>query len=65
MTQRNDLVSFGDMLDAARRARRLAHGVDRESFETNEVLQLALTHLVQIIGEAAREVSTPGRSALP
>jgi uncharacterized protein with HEPN domain len=31
----------------------------------NDVLQLALTHLVQIVGEAAREVSPQGRALLP
>jgi uncharacterized protein with HEPN domain len=65
MTQRDDLISFGDMLDAALEARRIAAGMDRADLEANRVVQLALLHLVQIIGEAAREVSEQGRSALP
>jgi uncharacterized protein with HEPN domain len=65
MTRRDDRVLFGHMLDAAERARRSVAGVDKSSFEANETLQLALTRLIQIIGEAARDVSPQGRSSLP
>jgi uncharacterized protein with HEPN domain len=65
MTRRDDLVLLGDMLDAARRARRMVVDVDKASYDADETLQLALTRLVQIIGEAAREVSPQGRSSLP
>jgi uncharacterized protein with HEPN domain len=65
MTRRDDLVLLGDMLDAASRAQRLAAGVDKASYDANDTLQLALTRLVQIVGEAAREVSEHARSSLP
>lgn len=45
------------MLDMARKAVELAHGKSREDFDRDEALSLALTHLLQVIGEAARRVS--------
>ena len=46
------------MLDTARKALDLVRGKLREDFDRDEVLDLALTHLLQVIGEAARRVST-------
>jgi uncharacterized protein with HEPN domain len=53
------------MLDLARQAQRLAHGKSRADFDADEALQLALTHLVQTIGEAARHVSEAYQEAHP
>ena len=53
----DDHVYVGQMLDMARKARQLIDGKDRAGYDTDEVLRLALTHLVQVIGEAARRVS--------
>ena len=55
--QKDDLVYAGHMLDMARRALRLARGKSRVEYEQDEALSLALTHLLQVIGEAARKVS--------
>ena len=41
----------------ARKAAAKASGVTYEAYEADENLRLALTHLVQVIGEAARQVS--------
>ena len=60
-----DELSFGHMLDNARRAIAIAADADRARFEDEEMLRLALTHLVQIVGEAARRVSPEGRAAHP
>lgn len=60
-----DALYFGQMLDHARRAIRLAVGVDRDRFDEDETLRLALTHLVQIVGEAARKVSAESRALHP
>lgn len=57
-----DEVYAGHMLDTARRALRLAHGKGRADFDADEALSLALTHLVQIIGEAASHISSEFRS---
>ena len=63
--QRDDLVYVGHILDTARRTLRLIHGVSHMQYEDDEALRLALTHLLQTIGEAARRVSPPFREAHP
>lgn len=64
MPQHNDTLYLGHMLDAARWiARRLA-GLQQRDFDANEDLQLAVTHQLQIIGEAARLVSDATRQQL-
>lgn len=60
--QHDDRVYAGHMLDTARRITQRVQGVTRESFLADENLQLALTHLVQVIGEAARKVSPAFRA---
>ena len=55
--QKDDLVYAGHMLDMARKALRLVRGTSRSDYEENEALSLALTHILQVIGEAARKVS--------
>lgn len=62
---KDDLVYVGHMLDTAKRALRLVAGETRESFERNEALTLALTHLLQTIGEAGRRVSPEFAAAHP
>jgi uncharacterized protein with HEPN domain len=53
----DDLVYVGHMFDAATKAVEKVAGIGRSEFDRNETLRLALTHLLQIIGEAARRVS--------
>jgi len=52
-----DLVYVGHMLDMAKKAVGKTQGLSRATYDGDENLRLALTHLVQIIGEAARHVS--------
>ena len=52
-----DLVYVGHMLDMARKATEKTAGLARDAYDRDENLRLALTHLVQVIGEAARHVS--------
>ena len=54
MSKRSDLLYLGHMLDTARRAHGKATAVTRAEFDRDENLQIAVTHLLQIIGEAAR-----------
>lgn len=61
----HDILYFGHMLDAAREAMQIAHDADRTTFDSDRTLRLALTHLAQIVGEAARKVSAEGRAAHP
>jgi uncharacterized protein with HEPN domain len=53
------------MLDMARKAASKAQGISRADFDRDENLRLALAHLIQIIGEAARRVSPGFRQAHP
>lgn len=54
---KDDLVYVGHMLDTAMAAVRKVRGCARDQFDADENLRLALTHLIQTIGEAARHVS--------
>jgi len=56
MLQR-DLLYLGQMLDVSLQAISKVKGKDRKDFDEDENLRLALTHLIQMIGEAARRLS--------
>ncbi len=51
------------MLNAARRIARRLREVDRQAFDDDEDLQIIAVHLIQIIGEAARNISDEFRAA--
>jgi uncharacterized protein with HEPN domain len=53
---KDDAVYVGHMLDMARQARELVAGRARADYDADVALRLALAHLVQTIGEAARRV---------
>jgi len=53
----DDGVYVGHMLDLSRKVAAKIRGVRREEFDEDENLRLALAHLLQTIGEAARRVS--------
>ncbi|MBA2301416.1 MAG: DUF86 domain-containing protein [Acidobacteria bacterium] len=53
-----DLVYIGHMLDMAGKAVSKTRGLTRDAYDADETLRFALIHLVQVIGEAARHVST-------
>ena len=52
-----DLVYVGHMLDMARKAVTKTRGISRQAFDADENLRLALIHLIQVVGEAGRQVS--------
>jgi uncharacterized protein with HEPN domain len=54
---KDDAIYIGHMLDMRRKALSLTEGKERDDYDRDETLRLALTHLVQTIGEAARRVS--------
>lgn len=54
---KDDLVYVGHMLDMAQKAAQKTRAIQRQDYDQNEDLRLALAHLLQIIGEAARRVS--------
>src|SRR6266496_2673252 len=59
--QRDDDVYVGHMLDLSRKVA----NVSRDKFDQDENLRLALAHLLQTIGEAARRVSRAFQIAHP
>lgn len=65
MSRRDDRISLADMLDHAVEAVHLVENKDKDAFSKDRVLQLALTHLVEIIGEAANRISTNTQEKYP
>lgn len=62
---KDDLVYVGHMLETAQKAVSKAQAAGRTGFDSDENLRLALTHLIQIIGEAAGRVSREFCAAHP
>jgi uncharacterized protein with HEPN domain len=56
MSKRDPLVRLRHMLDYSREAIEMAKGKTAEDLTTNRQLNLALTHLVELIGEAASQI---------
>jgi uncharacterized protein with HEPN domain len=65
MSRHDDITYLRHMRDHAREAMEFSAGRTRSSLDTERTLVLALTRLVEIIGEAASRVSTPFRDAHP
>lgn len=55
--QKDDKVYIKHMLDTARKVAEKVKGKERAAFDKDENLRMALAHLIQVIGEAARRVS--------
>lgn len=62
--QHDDRVYLRHMAEVAAKAGAMA-GADRARFDGDEVLQLALIHLIQMLGEAAGRVSDATRTRYP
>ena len=56
MSRHDPLVRLKHMRDFARKAIALTEGKSKEDLEKDEVLRLAVTHLVELIGEAASKI---------
>ena len=65
MSRRDDRVRLEHMLSHAREAAAMAAGRDRDDLDRDRQFSLALTRLMEIIGEAAARVSAATQSALP
>jgi uncharacterized protein with HEPN domain len=63
--QKDDLVYVGHMLDVARSIGGKIAGRSRLDFDADENLRLALVHLIQTLGEAARRASPKFQAAHP
>jgi uncharacterized protein with HEPN domain len=65
MTRRDDQLSMRQMLDHAVEAMQFAKGRSRGDLDKDRVFALAMTRLLEILGEAASRVSEPTRNAQP
>jgi uncharacterized protein with HEPN domain len=62
---KDEIVYVGHMLDKAQEALSLVRAKTRQDYDNDTALRLALTHLIQVIGEAARRVSPKFRERHP
>jgi uncharacterized protein with HEPN domain len=60
-----DLLALEQMLDAARHLSALARERGRDGFDADDVVRLAMLHLIQRLGEAASRLSADFRSGHP
>ncbi len=65
MSEREDRVRLQHMLDASRQAIAFIQGRRREELDRDLQLTLVLTRLVEIVGEAAKNVSDEDESVTP
>jgi len=60
---KHDHVYLRHILNAMNEALELSKGLDEKSFKANRTVQLAIITLLQIVGEASKQVSHDMRSA--
>lgn len=65
MSQHDDLVRLRHMLDYGQEALALTRDKQRADLESDHVLELALTRLLEIVGEAANRVSPETQQRYP
>lgn len=63
--QRDDTVCIKHVLDAARKAVEFSKGRNRADIHSDEMLALSLVRLLEIVGEAASDVSEDYRKGHP
>lgn len=61
----DDRWRIGHMIEAAEEARAFVQGRQRADLDQDRMLCLALTRAVEIVGEAAAQVSPTGRAEMP
>ena len=62
---KNDLDRLRHMLDAAKEAQSFIQGRTHTELESNRMLALSLTKLIEIIGEAAANITKDGQEQMP
>jgi len=65
MPRTEDIVRLRHMLDAARKAVEFTEGYGRTDLDKDEKLALSLVRLLEILGEAAKNVSEQCRQKYP
>lgn len=61
----DDAIRIRHLIEAAETAMRFADGRSRADLDDDEMLRLALTKLVEIVGEAAKQVTDATKAAHP
>jgi uncharacterized protein with HEPN domain len=61
----DDLIRLRHLRDAAQKAITFSVGKTRASLDDDELLRLALTKLVEIVGEAAKQITDDTRRERP
>lgn len=65
MTKHDPLVRLKHMREFAQKAMQLAKDKTRANIENDEVLRLAITHLIELVGEAASWIPEADRVTYP
>ncbi len=65
MPPESDLIRIRHMVEAGQTALTFAAGRSRSDFVTDRMLVMAIVHAVQVVGEAAFNVSEDTRQLLP
>lgn len=65
MSRRDDLLRLQHMLDYAREAVALSQGRSRADLDSDRLFNLAMTRLVEVIGESASRLSEETRQSHP
>ncbi len=65
MTPPDDLARLRHLLDAAGKAIEFCQGRSRDDLARDEMLVLALTKLIEIVGEAAKQVTESTKRLTP
>ena len=63
--RKDDSIRLRHMLDAAREAESFSRNKTRKSLDTDRKLALALVKCIEIVGEAAAQISNESREAFP
>ena len=61
MPQHEDPIRLQHMLEAAKKAHEFVNGLKRQDLQTDEKLTFALLRLLEVIGEAAKNISPETR----
>ncbi len=65
MLSEEDAIRVRHMLEAAQQAIVFAAGRSREDLDDDRQLEFAITRAIEIVGEAASQVTEHGRAACP